>query len=104
MVHGNGEVCLQYREVQDGPTHEIVSNVWHPKRIRLANRLARKTYRVIMTFDLSWGGISRRNFLTHRTNDPRAFLARVRTYGYYARNRFIPPSRLIQARVEEVKA
>lgn len=35
MVHGNGEVCLQYREVQDGQTHEIVSNVWHPKRIRL---------------------------------------------------------------------
>lgn len=35
VVHGNGEVCLQYREVQDGPTHEIVSNVWHPKRIQL---------------------------------------------------------------------
>jgi TolB protein len=35
VVHGNGEVCLQYREVQDGPTHEIVSNIWHPKRIQL---------------------------------------------------------------------
>lgn len=35
VVHGNGEVCLQWREVQGGPTHEIVSNVWHPKRIRL---------------------------------------------------------------------
>src|SRR4051812_17567167 len=27
MIHGNGAAALQYREVQDGPTREISSNV-----------------------------------------------------------------------------
>jgi TolB protein len=35
MVHGDGMVALQYREVQDGPTRQIVSAVTHPKRVRL---------------------------------------------------------------------
>lgn len=35
MVHGDGMVALQYREVQDGPTRQIVSAVSHPKRVRL---------------------------------------------------------------------
>jgi TolB protein len=35
MVHGDGMVSLQYREVQDGPTRQIVSATWHPKRVRL---------------------------------------------------------------------
>ncbi len=35
MVHGDGMVSLQYREVQDGPTRQIVSAVMHPMRVRL---------------------------------------------------------------------
>src|SRR5690606_36331461 len=35
MVHGDGMVSLQYRDVQDGPTRQIVSATWHPSRIRL---------------------------------------------------------------------
>jgi len=35
MVHGDGLVSLQYREVQDGPTRQIVSAVRHPGRVRL---------------------------------------------------------------------
>ncbi|HVY86750.1 MAG TPA: hypothetical protein VG943_16580 [Caulobacterales bacterium] len=35
MVHGNGLTALQYREVQDGPTHQIMSNVSGPARVRL---------------------------------------------------------------------
>ncbi|WP_213981973.1 PD40 domain-containing protein [Sphingomonas sp. dw_22] len=35
MVHGDGMVSLQYREVQDGPTFQIVSATWHPRRVRL---------------------------------------------------------------------
>ncbi|MES1203093.1 MAG: hypothetical protein ABUS57_16785, partial [Pseudomonadota bacterium] len=35
MVHGNGLTALQYREVQDGPTHQIMSNVSGPVRVRL---------------------------------------------------------------------
>jgi hypothetical protein len=35
MVHGDGMVALQFREVQDGPTRQIVSAVDHPKRVRL---------------------------------------------------------------------
>src|SRR5690606_14360596 len=35
MVHGDGMVSLQYREVQDGPTRQIVSATWHPDRVRL---------------------------------------------------------------------
>ncbi|MEN2791764.1 hypothetical protein ABC974_19185 [Sphingomonas oligophenolica] len=35
MVHGNGATALQYREVQDGPTREISSNVRAPHGIRL---------------------------------------------------------------------
>ena len=35
MVHGDGLVSLQYREVQDGPTRQIVSAVTQPKRVRL---------------------------------------------------------------------
>ena len=35
MLHGDGLVSLQYREVQDGPTHEIRSNVAGAKRLRL---------------------------------------------------------------------
>ena len=35
MVHGDGMVSLQYREVQDGPTRQIVSAVTHPRRVRL---------------------------------------------------------------------
>ena len=35
MVHGDGMVALQYREVQGGPTRQIVSAVAHPRRVRL---------------------------------------------------------------------
>jgi TolB protein len=35
MVHGDGLVSLQYREVQGGPTRQIVSAVTHAKRVRL---------------------------------------------------------------------
>src|SRR6186713_512262 len=35
MVHGDGMVSLQYREVQGGPTRQIVSAVTHPRRVRL---------------------------------------------------------------------
>jgi Tol biopolymer transport system component len=35
MLHGDGLVALQYREVQNGPTFEIQSNVKSPRRIRL---------------------------------------------------------------------
>jgi TolB protein len=35
MVHGDGMVALQYREVQDGPTRQIVSALANPERVRL---------------------------------------------------------------------
>jgi Tol biopolymer transport system component len=35
MVHGDGLVSLQYRDVQDGPTRQIVSAVTHARRVRL---------------------------------------------------------------------
>ena len=35
MIHGDGMTSLQYREVQDGPTFQIISATWHPKRVRL---------------------------------------------------------------------
>jgi Tol biopolymer transport system component len=35
MLHGDGMVALQYREVQDGPTRQIISAVAHPRRVRL---------------------------------------------------------------------
>jgi Tol biopolymer transport system component len=35
MVHGSGLVALQWRDVQDGPTHQIESNVEAPRRVRL---------------------------------------------------------------------
>jgi TolB protein len=35
MVHGDGLVSLQYREVQDGPTRQIASAETHPRRVRL---------------------------------------------------------------------
>ncbi len=35
MVHGDGLVSLQYREVQDGPTRQIVSTLSHARRVRL---------------------------------------------------------------------
>ena len=35
MVHGDGMVALQFREVQDGPTRQIVSAVTYPRRVRL---------------------------------------------------------------------
>ncbi|TFI56954.1 hypothetical protein E2493_17680 [Sphingomonas parva] len=35
VVHGDGLVSLQYRDVQDGPTHEIRSNVSAARRVRL---------------------------------------------------------------------
>lgn len=35
MVHGDGMVALQFREVQDGPTRQIVSPTAHPRRVRL---------------------------------------------------------------------
>src|SRR5688572_33393092 len=35
MVHGDGMVALQYREVQGGPTKQIVSAASHPRRVRL---------------------------------------------------------------------
>jgi Tol biopolymer transport system component len=38
MVHGNGLVALQYRDVQNGDTHEIQSNVTAPRRVRLERR------------------------------------------------------------------
>jgi Tol biopolymer transport system component len=35
VVHGDGLVSLQYREVQDGPTRQIVSALTHARRVRL---------------------------------------------------------------------
>jgi WD40 repeat protein len=35
MVHGDGLIALQYREIQDGPTRQIVSAVSHASRVRL---------------------------------------------------------------------
>jgi Tol biopolymer transport system component len=35
MVHGDGMVSLQYRDMQGGPTRQIVSAVSHPRRVRL---------------------------------------------------------------------
>lgn len=35
MVHGDGLVSLQYRELQDGPTRQIVSAQSHARRVRL---------------------------------------------------------------------
>lgn len=35
MLHGDGLVSLQYRDVQDGPTHEIRANVTGARRLRL---------------------------------------------------------------------
>ncbi|HEY0043975.1 MAG TPA: hypothetical protein VGB62_05425 [Allosphingosinicella sp.] len=35
VLHGDGLVALQYRDVQDGPTHEIRSNVAGADRLRL---------------------------------------------------------------------
>jgi TolB protein len=38
VLHGNGLVCLQYRETPGGPTHEIQSNETGPARLRLEKR------------------------------------------------------------------
>ncbi|MDB5672332.1 MAG: hypothetical protein JWO25_3291, partial [Alphaproteobacteria bacterium] len=35
MVHGDGLVALQYRDAQDGPTRQIMSNVAGAKRVKL---------------------------------------------------------------------
>jgi hypothetical protein len=35
MVHGDGMTSLQYRVRQDGPTYQIISATWHPRRVRL---------------------------------------------------------------------
>src|SRR6187551_2287290 len=35
MVHGDGLVAMQYREVQDGPTRQIISAVTHATRVQL---------------------------------------------------------------------
>ncbi|MBV9883889.1 MAG: PD40 domain-containing protein [Sphingomonadaceae bacterium] len=35
MVHGNGLVSLQWRDVQEGPTRQIEANVAAPRRVRL---------------------------------------------------------------------
>jgi Tol biopolymer transport system component len=35
VVHGDGMVSLQYRVAQDGPTWQVISATWHPKRIQL---------------------------------------------------------------------
>jgi len=35
MVHGDGMVALQYRDVQDGPTRQIVAATTHPTRVQL---------------------------------------------------------------------
>jgi Tol biopolymer transport system component len=35
MVHGEGMTSLQYRVRQDGPTYQIISATWHPRRVRL---------------------------------------------------------------------
>jgi Tol biopolymer transport system component len=35
MVHGDGMTSLQYRVRQDGPTYQIISATWQPRRVRL---------------------------------------------------------------------
>ena len=35
MIHGDGMTCLQYRIQQDGPTFQIISATWHPRRVEL---------------------------------------------------------------------
>ncbi len=35
MIHGDGMTCLQYRVQQDGPTFQIISATWHPRRVQL---------------------------------------------------------------------
>ena len=62
----------------------------------------RKLYKVIMTFDMSWGVRSIRTTLTKRTLYPRGFISGVRHSGYLSRGRFIPATRLIEARIVEV--
>lgn len=63
-----------------------------------------KLYKVVMTFDMSWGSMSRRRSLTYRTTQPQRFLTRVRNFGYLSRGRMIAAHRLIEARIVEVKA
>lgn len=66
-------------------------------------KIKRKLYKVLMTFDMSWGSRSQRSTLTKRTYSPRSFVYSVRNYGYLSRGRFIPATRLIEARIVEVK-
>ncbi len=35
MLHGDGMIALQWREVQDGPTRQLIANVAGPRRLRL---------------------------------------------------------------------
>lgn len=37
-LHGNGLTCLQYRETSGGQTHEIISNVSSPEKLRIEKR------------------------------------------------------------------
>jgi hypothetical protein len=59
-------------------------------------------YRVIMTFDMSWGSISRRKTLSARSDYPRTFIDHVKSIRHASRGRFIPASRLIEARIEKI--
>ncbi len=38
VLHGNGLACLQYRETSGGQTHEIISNVSAPEKLRIEKR------------------------------------------------------------------
>lgn len=69
------------------------------KRSRLPKR---KLFRVSMVFDMSWGARSRLIRLAHRSYSPKSFLVGVRNYGYFARGRFIPATRLVEARITEI--
>lgn len=64
----------------------------------------KRIYKVFMTFDMSWGVRTARTTLTRRTTIPRRFLSNVRLFGYFSRGRFIPATRLIEARIVEVKS
>ncbi|HZQ45799.1 MAG TPA: hypothetical protein VFC07_02210 [Verrucomicrobiae bacterium] len=37
-LHGNGLTCLQYRETSGGQTHDIISNVRAPEKLRIEKR------------------------------------------------------------------
>lgn len=59
-------------------------------------------FRVELTFDMSWGVRSRLVTLSRRTRTPKRFLSNIRLFGYLSRGRYIPATRLVEARITRV--